>query len=403
MPGRGRATPRGCARAWVVACAALVLAAVVGCQAEADTTKDQARRAEVAQVGKSVPPAKITVKPADNTVDVPLDAAVTVRVSGGTLRDITVTAANGTKLSGTLDQRKTVWRSEGPLLPDSVYRVQATALNAEGYPTEIDQTFGTLKPTKPLDVDVFPLAGSTVGVGQPIQVRFDEPVGNRAKVERRLTVETSKPVEGSWHWFSDQEVRFRPKEYWPAHTKVTLRADLRGIRAEGGAWGLEKIVHKFTIANSVVTKVDLATHQARVYIDGELARTIPVTGGKPGWETRDGTKVILAKETNKVFTNESINAPEEYELLSPWALRVTWSGEFLHTASWSVGSHGRANVSHGCVGMNLDNSRWLWHVSHIGDPVEVHSPGGTPMEPSNGFGDWNFSWEDYKAGSALRD
>jgi lipoprotein-anchoring transpeptidase ErfK/SrfK len=176
---------------------------------------------------------------------------------------------------------------------------------------------------------------------------------------------------------------------------------MRGVRADNDAWGVKDEVRRFGITNSVITKVNLADHHARVYIDGKLRRTIPVTGGKPGWRTRDGIKVVLEKRENILFRNEAIGAAEHYRLTSRWGLRVTWSGEFLHTASWSTGSQGSANVSHGCVGMNSADSGWLWGVSHVGDPVEVHSPDGDPMEPSNGFGDWNFSWKEYKAGSAL--
>jgi lipoprotein-anchoring transpeptidase ErfK/SrfK len=402
MAQRGRSEP-----ARIVGFLTLMMSSTLlfACQSgggSVETREDSGQGGIIAaQVGEASPPATITIAPADNRVNVPLDAAVKATVSGGTLSKITVTAANGAKVRGTLSERKTAWSTNAGFAPDAVYQVEATALNAEGEPTEVIQTFSTLKPSKELDTDIMPLEGSRVGVAMPITVKFDEPVANRAAVEKRLEVQTSKPVEGSWHWFSDEEVRYRPKAYWPAHTKVTVRAHMQGVRAGSGAWGLKDKVRRFGITNSVITKVNLADHQARVYIDGKLRRTIPVTGGMPGWRTRDGTKVILEKRENILFRNEAIGAAEHYRLTSRWGLRVTWSGEFLHTASWSTGSQGSANVSHGCVGMNTADSGWLWGVSHVGDPVEVHSPEGDPMEPSNGFGDWNFSWKDYKAGSAL--
>ena len=51
-------------------------------------------------------------------------------------------------------------------------------------------------------------------------------------------------------------------------------------------------------------------------------------------------------------------------------MRVTYSGEFIHAAPWSVGSQGCANVSHGCTGMSTDNADWLYHMSVRGDVVE---------------------------------
>jgi lipoprotein-anchoring transpeptidase ErfK/SrfK len=379
---------------------------VAGCQSREGVPREaniNAKKNEAAAVpvADNVPPARVTVEPADNTTNVRLDSTVKVTAAGGKLTEVRVTQADGTRLDGALSKGATTWTSTQPLAPDTVYRVQATALNAEGYPTKVDKTFSTLKPRKVLEAEITPTEGSAVGVGMPISVKFSEPVKNKAAVERRLLVETSKPIVGAWHWFSDEEVRFRPKTYWPAHTKVTVRANLRGVASGAGAWGLEDKVRNFSITNSVVTKVDLAKHHAYVYIDGKLARTIPVTGGKAGWRTRDGVKVVLEKRENVIFTNEQIGAPESYRLHSRWALRLTWSGEFIHTAWWSVGSHGRANVSHGCIGMNTENSEWLWKNSHVGDPVEVHSPDGNPMEPNNGYGDWNFSWEEWTAGSAL--
>ncbi len=348
------------------------------------------------------PATRITIAPADNMVDVPLDAVVEVAAAGGTLTRVRVAKAGGENIPGELSARKSGWTSADALAPDTVYRIQAAAVNAEGESTEIVQTFSTVKPSKILTAEITPLQGATVGVAMPIDVKFNMPVENKAAVERGLQVQTSAPVVGGWHWFDDQNVRYRPKTYWPARARVKVTADLRGVRSGSGAWGTESKVRSFAIANSVVTKIDLADHHARVYVDGKLARTIPVTGGMAGWRTRDGTKVILEKQQNITFTDEQIGAAENYSLFSKYGLRVTWSGEFLHTASWSTGSQGYANVSHGCVGMNYDNSAWLWNVSHVGDPVEVHSPEGNPMEPSNGYGDWNFSWSQWRAGSALR-
>ena len=404
MAQRGRLRPA--VRMIGLLTVALSTVLVAGCQSgsgapiEANANSNQ-QGVPAVPAGDPTPSAKITVAPADNSVDVPLDATVKVRAAGGTLTRVKVTGPGGGKVKGGLAARKTAWVSDFVLAPDSVYRVEAAAVNAEGEASEVVQTFSTLRPTKVLGTDILPLQGSEVGIGMPIAIKFTEPVKKKADIEKRLHIETSKPVEGAWHWFGDEEIRYRPKTYWPVHTKVTLKVNLRGANSGAGAWGIRDKVRTFSITNSVVTKVNLADHHARVYVDGKLARTIPVTGGMPGWRTRNGIKVILEKRENILFTNEAIGAAEDYSLTARWALRVTWSGEFLHTASWSTGSQGSANVSHGCVGMNTENSGWLWSVSHVGDPVEVHSPEGDPMEPSNGFGDWNFTWAAWKAGSAL--
>jgi hypothetical protein len=194
MAQRGRSEP-----ARIVGFLTLMMSSTLlfACQSgggSVETREDSGQGGIIAaQVGEASPPATITIAPADNRVNVPLDAAVKATVSGGTLSKITVTAANGAKVRGTLSERKTAWSTNAGFAPDAVYQVEATALNAEGEPTEVIQTFSTLKPSKELDTDIMPLEGSRVGVAMPITVKFDEPVANRAAVEKRLEVPTSKP------------------------------------------------------------------------------------------------------------------------------------------------------------------------------------------------------------------
>ena len=76
-----------------------------------------------------------------------------------------------------------------------------------------------------------PLDGETVGVGLSIGIWFSQPVADRAAVERRLQVTSSKPVTGAWHWFNDSEVHYRPRDYWPSGSRVTLRTRLAGTDA----------------------------------------------------------------------------------------------------------------------------------------------------------------------------
>ena len=51
-------------------------------------------------------------------------------------------------------------------------------------------------------------------------------------------------------------------------------------------------------------------------------------------------------------------------------MRVTYSGEFVHAAPWSVAGQGHANVSHGCTGMSTANADWLYHMTNVGDVVQ---------------------------------
>ena len=141
--------------------------------------------------------------------------------------------------------------------------------------------------------------------------------------------------------------------------------------------------------------------------NGEVINTIPVTTGKPGFDTRNGIKVVLAKEQFVRMRGASIGiasgSSESYDLPVYWATRVTWSGEYVHAAPWSVGLPGRANVSHGCTGMSTANAEWFFDTVRQGDIVQVVNSDGETMTPfDNGFGDWNLAWDAWRKGSALR-
>jgi lipoprotein-anchoring transpeptidase ErfK/SrfK len=183
-------------------------------------------------------------------------------------------------------------------------------------------------------------------------------------------------------------------------------ADLNGVDVGGGVFGQLDRTVSFTVGRSLVHRVDVRRHVMRTFVDGRLVRTTPISAGKPGFETRSGTKVVLEKFRTKrmdaATTGIQPGDPEYYDIPDvEYALRVTYSGEFLHAAPWSVGSQGSANVSHGCVGMSTEDARWVYDNTRRGDVVEVTGTDRT-MTLENGFGDWNLPFEDYAEGSALR-
>ncbi|HQV91060.1 MAG TPA: L,D-transpeptidase, partial [Phycicoccus sp.] len=93
-------------------------------------------------------------------------------------------------------------------------------------------------------------------------------------------------------------------------------------------------------------------------------------------------------------------SPGYYKVDTKWNLRVTWTGEFLHSAPWSVGAQGSDNVSHGCTNMSPENAEWMFNFSKAGDVVQV-SGSGRQFLPSEGIGVWQYSFDDWKKQSAL--
>jgi lipoprotein-anchoring transpeptidase ErfK/SrfK len=112
------------------------------------------------------------------------------------------------------------------------------------------------------------------------------------------------------------------------------------------------------------------------------------------------SKLILEKLPVTRMTNEMIGANESYDLKVRYAMRITWSGEFLHAAPWNSANLGRVNASHGCVGMSTADAAWLFNRVQVGDPV-VTTGSSRGLEKGNGYTDWDVSWSQYQQGSAL--
>ncbi|MFE9687117.1 Ig-like domain-containing protein [Streptomyces sp. NPDC006285] len=340
--------------------------------------------------------------------DKPLE--ITAEDSGGRITDVTATDAAGRYVAGELSADGGRWHSTSPLAAGARYTVRVSTENEDGAPGRETIAFGTSTPRtkKRLDVTFGPDKG-TYGVGQPVTAELSAPVKDRAAravVERALKVRSEPAVQGAWHWVDDRKLHYRPKEYWPAHATVRAHSNLAGIKVAERLWGGRAKPLTLTTGDRIEAVTDAAAHSMTVYRNGEAIRTIPVTTGKPGFDTRNGVKVVLGKEYFVRMRGTSIGIAEgtadSYDLPVYYATRVTWSGEYVHAAPWSAGSQGAANVSHGCTGMSTANAEWFFDTVRAGDLVKVVNSYGDMMDPfGNGFGDWNLTWKNWRQGSAL--
>ena len=356
------------------------------------------------QVAVSKPDGRDKVDP-----DKPLE--ITAKGGDGRITDVTATDASGHYLPGELAADGSRWRSTAPLAAGSRYTVKVATEDGDGAPGAKTLTFTTAAApaAKRLKVTFGPEAG-TYGVGQPVTAELSAPVTTQAArtiVEQSLQVRSVPAAVGAWHWVDSKTLHYRPREYWPAKATITASSNLQGVKVGDRLYGGATKPLKLTTGDRLEAIADAATHHMTVLRNGEEIKTLPVTTGKPGFDTRNGIKVVLGKEYFVRMRSSTVGiaagSGESYDLPVYYATRVTWSGEYVHAAPWSVGSQGAANVSHGCIGMSTANAEWFYETVRRGDIVKVINSGGDPMEDfGNGFGDWNVSWDKWQQGSALQ-
>jgi lipoprotein-anchoring transpeptidase ErfK/SrfK len=353
----------------------------------------------------ATPQAAVTFTPTSGATEVRPDQQVLVEAESGRLTSVTVKNSAGKLLAGDLDATGAAWHSSGVLAADTRYTVTAVATNADGQDTTQTSTFTTLKPTSTAGAIMIPGDDWTVGVGMPVVVQFSRPVKNKDAAVKALHVASSPQVEGAWHWMNNEAVWFRPKTYWPSGTKVRVTANLDSAELASGVWGRRTYTTRFTVGSSVISTVDVKTHKMTVTKDGKVVRVLPITTGietNPKFRTRGGIKVIMDKKPvenmDAASTGTEKDDPDYYHLTVHWAMRVTWSGEYLHAAPWSVAQQGRANVSHGCTGMSMANAKWMYDFSKIGDVV-AYKNSTRPLEPGNGYTAWELSWAKWSNGT----
>lgn len=355
---------------------------------------------------KSGSDAVIQVLPSDGAdSDVPAHSPIVVRAKEGKLVAVKVRGPEGL-IPGTLHPNGSRWVSKSSALDfGAKYRVSARAVDERGETAHSDQTFQTILPAQMNDAELkFVGDGDEMGVGMPLRIEFPEPVENRAEVEKNIKIRSSKPVTGAWSWSDDGKVvTFRPRKFWPSHNMVALDAGLKGVETSPGVFGEDDINAELTVGARVISTVDVDTLEMEVESDGEVLNYIPVTTGKYGFETRSGIKPIMAKEGTVVMDaasgGTSRNSSEYYRLTVHQSMRLTWSGEYVHSAPWSTGSQGRRNVSHGCIGMSSGNAAWFYDMANVGDVVVVENS-GREHELGNGITDWHVPWTEWLAKSA---
>ena len=363
---------------------------------------------EVDAKGDPSEPLKLAItSPEPKAKNVPTSAEIGLKLQGADKLDVTMTSSSGKKVTGDLREDNSSWVPRRQLAYGETYQVAITAINKAGDKVAKKSSFTTMQPTGQLTgAGLYLFDDQEVGVGMPVVIEFNRPVNDRAAVERRLFVKSEPAVEGAWHWFSDSQVHYRPKDYWKPGTKLSVRIAIGGFPFGGGWYGKrDRIADNVVVGEDVRLDVDNNTKQLSVIKNGKTIKKMPVSLGKPKSPSSSGNMVVMGKEYEAMFDSSTygvpVNSADGYRTKVFYAMRLTWGGEFIHAAPWSVADQGRRNVSHGCVNVSTDNARYLFNLVKVGTPVSVRNT-ETRVGKGDGWTGWDMSWEDYAEGSALK-
>jgi lipoprotein-anchoring transpeptidase ErfK/SrfK len=222
-----------------------------------------------------------------------------------------------------------------------------------------------------------PTNGSIVGAAKPIYINFARPIADRAMAEQAIHISSNPPVPGRFYWTTDTQVRWRPQDFWPAGTVVNI--DASGTKSS------------FTVPEQLVATIDNKTHQMEIMRNGKVEKTFPVSMGKAGHDTPNGTYYVLEKFPDIIMDSATYgvptDSPEGYRLKVQDAVRIDNLGTFVHSAPWSTGAQGSSNVSHGCINLSPANAQWFYDNFGSGDPVVIKNSVGIYNKPDGGS-DW---------------
>ncbi len=346
---------------------------------------------------------KLTSSVQDGAVGIAVDQPVTVTVESGVLGSVTMTNQNGATVAGRLSPDGLTWTSTEPLGYNKRYTVNAQSTGLGGQ-TVRRIAFETHSPANLTMPYLLPGAGETVGIGQPVAIRFDENIPDRLAAEKAITVTTNPPVAGAFYWLSNREVRWRPKDYWQPGTTVDVKVDTYGVDLGDGLYGQDNATSHFTIGDAVVATADDDTKTLTIRVNGEVVKTMPISMGKDKTPTYNGTYIIGDRFSHLVMDSSTYgvptNSPNGYRTEVDFATQMSYSGIYVHAAPWSVGSQGYDNVSHGCLNVSTANAQWFFNNTKRGDIVEVANTVGGTLSGVDGLGDWNIPWSTWQAGNA---
>ena len=348
-------------------------------------------------------PAMLTLNPATGTTFVNPTKPVVATVEHGKMSNVVLKeTATGAVSDGKLSDDGGTWTATTPLKFDTAYTLDVTAVDSVGAQQHKASTFTTVPASHEADAAMYPGADATVGVAQPLEFNFSEPVANKEAVEKAITITSSTGQPGAFRWYSDTKVRYRTADYWPANSVVNVDMKLFGMDIGNGMIGTFNNSYNDNIGDKVVMEADAAALSVSILVNDQVARTFPATMGDEAFPSASGYMVLTAdKQRYATFKASSIGLkpgdPGDYGSVDvEYATRLSNSGIFIHQATKSAMPYlGTTNLSHGCIGLSAEGAGWVFENMRPGDIVHTVGTPNETIAPTDGFGDWNIPFEQY--------
>lgn len=363
------------------------------------------------------PAAVVSFNPGKDATGVNPMTPIKVAVSGGSLSGVRLTNLEGKLIKGALSTDKRSWSSLEPLGYNRLYSLEAKATNPAGQQTATTSNFSTLKPANMTMPYIQTAAGGgiapgvTFGVGQVVRIHFDEPIPDRKAAQAAISIKTEPAQVGGFSWLDNSNVYWRTKNYMKPGTKVSITTNVYGKNFGKSLYGQADASTWFRVGDKHISIVDDRTKIIKVYKNDQLIRSIPTSMGRDArikgdtgpidLRTNSGPHVVVGGEKKIKMDSATFGlskGDEAYKKVVPVGVRISYDGEYVHWADWSIAQQGKVNVSHGCLNVSPANAYWFYDFSVPGDIVDVRNTGRKLAVWNSGY--WNSSWAGWIANSA---
>jgi lipoprotein-anchoring transpeptidase ErfK/SrfK len=260
-------------------------------------------------------------------------------------------------------------------------------------------------PAKPVHIKLLNSDGSVYGVGMPIIAFFSKKITSGKALQSATTATVNgKPIKGAWYFeYSSYykgypiEAHWRPQTYWPAHSRIHVGIPAKGLSAGTGLAFDDSLTSDFHTGPRNISTVNDATHKITVTSDGKTYGTFPVSLGASKTPTAHGIKVIMEKGVSICM-----RGPGYYECNVKYTQRLTYGGEYLHSAPWNVSNiDNGVDSSNGCTNLLPADAERLYRFLRVGDVVNYPNANGPAMQLGSGYGDWNVNWSSWQSGGLV--